>query len=117
MKFVLFAAIVTALAVAEPVTTNPVVDLYVQRLELAKLEVEKETANLKHLEAVMEGLTASAGVVPGRTIVEQENKINLSKVQIRILQTKVKEANAVLEIARHRMRSGVDMPICPAERQ
>lgn len=109
-----FSAAVIAQPVAAPTSTNAIVELYAQRLELAKLAVEKEERNLKTNEELLTQLTDTAkqGAVPWRSVIEMERQRDMSKIEVRVMQSRVKESAALLEIAKVRLRSGADMPLC-----
>lgn len=95
-------------------TLDPIVNLYTQRVELAKVEVEKQQAvaenavsRLQRLRRLLQSNAVSreeyeAGVMEAR----------VAQANVTVSQIEVKEAEAMLELAKVRSEAGLDMPVC-----
>ena len=117
MKALIFLGLALALpAFSQTVATNPVVELYTQRSELTKLELKKAQALELWLDETLRNYEELPGIVPNRTVREARRDHDAAKIQLEILKTKVKEAEALVEIAKYRVVHGAEMPLCQEQR-
>lgn len=95
---------------------NPYVNLYAKRLDVAKLEVKRQSSiaeNERVKWVRMKGL-ADQGAVPRIQADVQETAWKVAVKKVAIANAKVSKAEALLSIARQRTDAGLDMPVCSA---
>ena len=99
---------------AEQVRENPYVNLYAKRLEVARLQVQRE-ASISENERIkwvrMSGL-ANQGAVPRIDADAQETAWKVSVKKVAIAKSRVSKSEALLSIAKQRTAAGLAMPVC-----
>jgi len=95
---------------------NVYVKLYQQRLEVAEVEVDTQIARLDYDMKVLERMKILHGrsAVTTQELEEWQRNTRISELAVQELKAKVKEAQALLDIAKERIHLGLDMPICPS---
>lgn len=119
MKSFLCAILVTtAFATGGPgalgASTNPILRLYEERLELARLEFQKVERMKAFVEERKKALEKAftQGAVPERSILEITRQAGMAKSLERLLQSQVKQAEALVVLAERMISTGQDMPFC-----
>src|SRR5262249_29530547 len=92
----------------------PVLVLYQQRLELAKIEVQKQVVqndyDRQRLGALEEAY--QDGAIPEATIMEWRKTVELDQLALQQRQAVVSVAQAELTVATTRFNAGQDVPMC-----
>lgn len=110
-----FMSAATAKQTSTPSTANsPVLSLYQERYELDQVELEKARLNLDYLQVRLKKLEEvfSHGALPEATYNLAVRDTGLERLKVKGLEIKVKQAAAMVEIAKQRIMAGGDMPVC-----
>ncbi|MEZ4741573.1 MAG: hypothetical protein R3B45_03865 [Bdellovibrionota bacterium] len=100
-------------------TENVYIKLYRQRLEISKIEVKKQLAQLELDLKTLDRMEKLHGrsMVTDQALDEHRSNARISELNVEDLKVKVMEAQAMLDIAKERINLGLDMPICPSVSQ
>ncbi|MEY4632184.1 MAG: hypothetical protein RIQ81_2304 [Pseudomonadota bacterium] len=101
-------------AVDEEVETSPYVILYARRIDIVKVEIERQRyavdladANFRRVERLL-----PSGAASREEYDERYAMLGMAKARLKDLELRVQEEQALYEIARLRIANGLDMPIC-----
>ncbi|MCC7114215.1 MAG: hypothetical protein IT520_07520 [Burkholderiales bacterium] len=110
------AAATPALSQDDPfaVDANPYVQLYARRVDVAKVQVEKQEAQVRFDtdQLTMTQYLADRNAASKEELRRAQLALALSQAALRESKFLVGEAEATLQIARVRIGGGQDMPIC-----
>lgn len=97
--------------------THPVLRLYQERLELARLELQKVDRMKAYVEDRQRTLEKAytSGSIPERSILEINRQVGQSKSLQKLLRSQVKQAEALLVVAERMIGNGQEMPFCLKE--
>lgn len=105
----------TFAAVSEDAETSPYVILYARRVDIAKVEIEKQRfevdlaeANFRRVQRLL-----SSGAASREEFDERHAELGIARTRVKNLELRLREEEALYEIARLRIANGLDMPICP----
>ncbi len=99
---------------AEDKETSPYVILYARRVEIVKVEIEKQhfqvalaDANFRRIQRLV-----GSGAATNEDYDERSALLGIARARLKDLELRVREEEALYEIARLRISNGMDMPIC-----
>jgi multidrug resistance efflux pump len=101
----------------ESVTENPYVSLYAKRLEVARLEVQRQSRIVENERTKwvrISGLVKQGAVTRAEADAQQTAWLVAAK-KLEVAKAKISKAEAFLSIARQRTDAGLDMPVCKAQ--
>jgi hypothetical protein len=94
--------------------TSPYVILYARRVEIVKVEIEKQhfqvdlaDANFRRIQRLL-----GTGAASREDYDERAAWLGIAKARLKDLELRLREEEALYEIARLRIANGLDMPIC-----
>ena len=94
--------------------TSPYVILYARRVEIVKVEIEKQhfqvdlaDANFRRVQKLV-----GSGAASREDYDERAAWLGIAKARLKDLELRLREEEALYEIARLRIGNGLDMPIC-----
>ena len=101
----------------ERLLENPYVNLYVKRLEVGRLEVQRQAsiAENERVKWVRVSGLADQGAVPRADADAQQTAFLVATKKVEVAKAKVSKADALLSIARQRTQAGLDMPVCSTQ--
>lgn len=100
-----------AVPVGEP---SPLLVLYEQRQEMERNELERQKTNLTYtidLKDRVESLHTT-GAIPEATVHAVRAELDMAQLRVKSQESRVRMAEAMVEIARARLGAGKEMPFC-----
>ena len=105
---------VAAVARGDDLDSNPYVVLYKNRVEMAKVSVERQRAVATYEQARYERVKRvyASNAASIEELQEAQSRSEVATMTVRDLQLRVAESENILNVTRVRIAAGQDMPIC-----
>jgi len=94
--------------------TSPYVILYARRVEIVKVEIEKQHFQVDLADANFRRVAklVGSGAASKEDYDERAAWLGIARARLKDLELRLREEEALYEIARLRIANGLDMPIC-----